>query len=60
MPKVKSTQKTRVTFTKPGTEGERRRTTVPKDLGLKQGDRLFWVIFDDGTAYVSKVEKEGA
>ena len=56
MPRVKSTQKTRVTISNIGKSNERRRTTVPKELNLKNKDQLYWIVFDDESAFVSKVE----
>jgi len=53
MPKVICTKTTTVTFSKSKAGGERRRTTVPKGLGVKDKDKLFWVILDDGSAFVS-------
>ena len=39
----------------------RRRTTVPKEiveeLGLKNGDKLRWLLFEDGRILLSKVKK---
>jgi hypothetical protein len=39
----------------------RRRMTVPSEvveiLKLKNGDKLRWVIFNDGTAHIHKVKK---
>jgi bifunctional DNA-binding transcriptional regulator/antitoxin component of YhaV-PrlF toxin-antitoxin module len=41
--------------------GSRRRMTVPSEvveiLELKNGDRLRWVVFKDGTIQINKVEK---
>jgi bifunctional DNA-binding transcriptional regulator/antitoxin component of YhaV-PrlF toxin-antitoxin module len=40
--------------------GSRRRTTVPKPivdkLGLKQGDKIRWILFMDGSIVVTKVK----
>ncbi len=40
--------------------GPRRRTTVPKELvdrlGLKDGDRIRWILFHDGRVAVLKVK----
>ncbi len=42
--------------------GTRRRTTVPKKIvekfGLKNGDKIRWVLFKDNSIYISKVNKE--
>ena len=42
----------------------RRRTTVPKEivdeLGLVNGDRLRWILFDDGRIIVTKVKRRRA
>jgi len=39
--------------------GSRRRTTVPKKivdrLNLKNGDKIRWILFKDGTILVAKV-----
>lgn len=39
--------------------GNRRRTTVPKEiveeLGLKDGGRLRWILFDDGRLMLMEV-----
>ena len=41
--------------------GSRRRMTVPSEvveiLKLKNGDKLRWVIFNDGTVNIHKVKK---
>ena len=41
--------------------GTRRRTTIPKaivdDLGLKNGDKLRWIQFNDGSILVTKVKR---
>ena len=41
--------------------GSRRRTTVPKnivdELGMKDGDRLRWVLFKDGRILIIHVKK---
>ena len=41
--------------------GSRRRITVPSELveilGLKNGDKLRWIVFNDGTINVQKVKK---
>lgn len=41
--------------------GSRRRMTVPSEvveiLKLKNGDKLRWVVFKDGTIQINKVEK---
>ena len=41
--------------------GSRRRTTVPKniveELGMKDGDRLRWVLFKDGRILVIHVRR---
>ena len=41
--------------------GSRRRTTVPKnivdDLGMKDGDRLRWVLFKDGRILLIHVRR---
>ncbi len=40
----------------------RRRTTVPKEivdeLGLKNGDKLRWILFEDGKILLMKVKKK--
>ena len=40
----------------------RRRTTVPKEivdsLHLKNGDKLRWILFDDGRILITKVNKD--
>ena len=40
----------------------RRRTTVPKEivdsLSLKNGDKIRWILFDDGNIMVTKVKKK--
>ena len=40
----------------------RRRTTVPKEivdlLNLENGDKLRWILFDDGKIIVTKVNKK--
>ncbi len=40
----------------------RRRTTVPKEivdtLSLKNGDKIRWILFDDGKVMISKVKKK--
>jgi len=40
----------------------RRRTTVPskifKFMGLKEGDVLRWIATEDGTVFVTKVERK--
>lgn len=40
----------------------RRRTTVPKEivdiLKLKNGDKLRWILFDDGRILITKVKKD--
>lgn len=40
----------------------RRRTTVPKEivdtLSLKNGDKIRWILFDDGKVMISKVYKK--
>ena len=39
--------------------GSRRRTTVPSELidilGLKDGDKIRWIVLKDGLTYVQKV-----
>jgi bifunctional DNA-binding transcriptional regulator/antitoxin component of YhaV-PrlF toxin-antitoxin module len=39
----------------------RRRTTVPKEivdiLNLKNGDKLRWILFEDGKILITKVKK---
>ena len=41
--------------------GSRRRITVPSELveilKLKNGDKLRWVVFNDGTIHIHKVKK---
>lgn len=41
--------------------GSRRRVTVPSEvveiLKLKNGDKLRWVVFNDGTIHIHKVKK---
>ena len=41
--------------------GSRRRITVPYEavdiLKLKDGDRLRWIIYNDGTVHIHKVSK---
>ena len=38
--------------------GSRRRTTVPAEmidiLGLKDGDRIRWIVLKDGTTFIAK------
>ena len=40
----------------------RRRTTVPKEivdaLGFKNGDKIRWILFQDGKIMISKVNKK--
>jgi bifunctional DNA-binding transcriptional regulator/antitoxin component of YhaV-PrlF toxin-antitoxin module len=40
----------------------RRRTTVPKEivdyLNLKNGDKLRWILFDDGNIMITKTKKK--
>ena len=40
----------------------RRRTTVPKEivesLGLKNGDKIRWLLFDDGKVMITRVKKK--
>ena len=40
--------------------GTRRRTTVPKaiveKLGLKNGDKIRWVFFKDGSVFITQVK----
>ncbi|MHA1397920.1 MAG: AbrB/MazE/SpoVT family DNA-binding domain-containing protein [Candidatus Heimdallarchaeaceae archaeon] len=40
----------------------RRRTTVPKEvvdaLGLKNGDKIRWFLFEDGRVLIRKVKKK--
>ncbi|NPD90338.1 MAG: hypothetical protein HGN29_16620 [Asgard group archaeon] len=40
----------------------RRRTTVPKEivdiLGLDNGDKLRWILFEDGNIMITKVNKK--
>ena len=40
----------------------RRRTTVPKEivdsLKLKNGDKLRWILFDNGNIMITKVKKK--
>ena len=42
-------------------KGSRRRITVPVEvvelLKLKNGDKLRWIVFDDGTIHIHKVKK---
>lgn len=39
--------------------GSRRRTTVPAELieifGLKDGDKIRWIVMKDGSTYIQKV-----
>ncbi|MCE7739969.1 MAG: AbrB/MazE/SpoVT family DNA-binding domain-containing protein [Candidatus Heimdallarchaeota archaeon] len=41
----------------------RRRTTVPKEivdeLGLKDGDKLRWILFEDGKIMMTQVKRKG-
>jgi len=41
--------------------GSRRRITVPSEvveiLKLKNGDKLRWIVFNDGTIHIHKVKK---
>ena len=41
--------------------GSRRRITVPSELveilGLKNGDKLRWIVFNNGTIQIHKVKK---
>lgn len=50
-----------VTETSLTIRGTRRRTTVPKAIvdrfRLKDGDRIRWVLFADGTMLVTKVKR---
>ncbi|MEM2934837.1 MAG: AbrB/MazE/SpoVT family DNA-binding domain-containing protein [Candidatus Thermoplasmatota archaeon] len=49
-----------VTETSVTIRGSRRRTTLPKHIvekiGIKDGDKIRWILFKDGTIYVMKVE----
>lgn len=51
-----------ITETSVTIRGTRRRTTVPKDisdkLGLKNGSRLRWILFKDGSIMIRKVMEE--
>ena len=42
--------------------GTRRRTTVPKVIverfGLKNGDKIRWVLFKDNSIFITKVDRE--
>lgn len=42
--------------------GSRRRTTVPKtiveELGIEDGDKIRWILFDDNTVLITKVKKK--
>jgi len=50
-----------VTETAVTIRGTRRRTTVPKaivdKLGIKDKDKLRWVLFKDGTIIITKVNR---
>ncbi len=41
----------------------RRRTTVPKEivdeLGLRNGDKLRWILFEDGKIMLTQVKRKG-
>ena len=41
--------------------GSRRRTTVPKhivdNLGLKDGNKIRWILFKDGSIAITKVKR---
>lgn len=43
-------------------KGSRRRMTVPSEvvdmLKLKDGDKLRWILFKDGTIHLQKVERK--
>ncbi|MEM1513357.1 MAG: AbrB/MazE/SpoVT family DNA-binding domain-containing protein [Candidatus Thermoplasmatota archaeon] len=49
-----------ITETSVTIRGSRRRTTLPKHIvekiGIKDGDKIRWILFKDGTIYVMKVE----
>lgn len=49
-----------VTETSVTIRGSRRRITLPKyivdKLGIKDGDKIRWLLFKDGTIYIMKVE----
>ena len=50
-----------VTDTSITIRGSRRRMTVPSEvvelLKLKDGDKLRWIVFKDGTIHIQKVKK---
>jgi AbrB family looped-hinge helix DNA binding protein len=50
-----------VTDTSITIRGSRRRMTIPSEvvelLKLKDGDKLRWIVFNDGTVHINKVEK---
>ncbi|MFW3146945.1 MAG: AbrB/MazE/SpoVT family DNA-binding domain-containing protein [Thermoplasmatota archaeon] len=52
-----------ITETSVTIRGTRRRTTVPKDISdrlqLKNGSRLRWILFKDGSIMIRKVMEEG-
>ena len=43
--------------------GSRRRTTVPKTIvekfNLRNGDKIRWILFSDGSIMIRQVKKEG-
>jgi len=54
-----------ITETKLTIRGTRRRTTVPKEIvihfGLKDGDRIRWILFKDNTLIiVPKIDKKAS
>ena len=51
-----------VTDTSITIRGSRRRMTVPSEvvelLGLKDGEKLRWIVFKDGTIHIQKVKEK--
>jgi bifunctional DNA-binding transcriptional regulator/antitoxin component of YhaV-PrlF toxin-antitoxin module len=49
-----------ITETSVTIRGSRRRTTLPKyiveKIEIKDGDKIRWILFKDGSIYVMKVE----
>ena len=51
-----------ITETSTTIRGSRRRTTLPKyivdKLGIKDGDKIRWILFKDDTVILTKVKRE--
>jgi len=51
-----------ITETSATIRGSRRRTTLPKyivdKLGIKDGDKIRWILFKDDTILLTKVKRE--